>query len=251
MAAMEKFGAGQAEVLLRHNAREIANNSNPDIDPDRRELNREYITRDGGPIKYLHRRLKELHKMDRKDIITMVEWIVTLPQDVAAGMEQRFMDETYLFLRDRYGGMAGENIVSAQVHADEAGQPHMHFDFVPVAKRLTADGLERLCAKEVCTRADLRSFHSDLQRHLDAAGIHCTVVDRSVITTGKTLREQYRERGEERPRSWRPQEKKLERVRDRSRERQKERGRGMFDHSRPGAGADRRDSVIERGGYGR
>lgn len=55
-------------------------------------------------------------------------------------------------------------MVSAFVHRDET-TPHIHFAFLPI----TADkkhGGEKLSAKEVITRQDLKTFHRDLERHL-------------------------------------------------------------------------------------
>ncbi len=59
---------------------------------------------------------------------------------------KEFFRRAYDFLADRYGR---ENVISAVVHMDEKGAPHMHFNFVPV----TEDG--RLCAKEVFSRNKL------------------------------------------------------------------------------------------------
>lgn len=68
-----------------------------------------------------------------------------------------FFQQAYNFLADRYGH---DNVISATVHMDEMGAPHMHFNFVPV----TPDG--RLCAKEVLTRKSLTeqqtAFHEQV-----------------------------------------------------------------------------------------
>ena len=52
--------------------------------------------------------------------------------------------------------------------------PHMHITLVPVVydeKKQYA----KICVNEVLTRADLKTFHADWQRHLDERGIKCTV----------------------------------------------------------------------------
>lgn len=63
----------------------------------------------------------------------------------------------------RYGR---DNVISAYVHMDEpSAKPHMHFAFVPVLHDLEK-GIDRLCAKKVVSRQDLKSFHNDLEAYM-------------------------------------------------------------------------------------
>ncbi|OWW09712.1 mob protein, partial [Bacillus sp. MB353a] len=71
-------------------------------------------------------------------------------------------EKTYEFLANRYGGE--KNVLSANVHNDET-RPHMHFAFIPVVwdkKKLR----EKVSAKEVLTRKELKTFHQDLDKFL-------------------------------------------------------------------------------------
>ena len=45
--------------------------------------------------------------------------------------------------------------------------PHMHFAFVPVTEDKKRGG-EKVSAKEVITKNDLKTFHTDLERYLDS-----------------------------------------------------------------------------------
>ena len=53
--------------------------------------------------------------------------------------------------------------MSAWVHKDEAGQPHLHFCFIPVVFD-KKKGIEKVSAKEVLTRCELRSIHKDMSK---------------------------------------------------------------------------------------
>ena len=72
-------------------------------------------------------------------------------------VERLFFERTYRFLCDRYGE---QNVISAYVHKDEK-TPHMHFAFVPVTEDKKRGG-EKVSAKEVITKNDLKTFHTDL-----------------------------------------------------------------------------------------
>lgn len=48
-----------------------------------------------------------------------------------------------------------QNVLSAYIHKDET-TPHMHFSFIPVT--VDKDGKEKLCAKEVVDRKELKTI---------------------------------------------------------------------------------------------
>lgn len=175
MASMEKFTDSAVTNQFRHYGRLIEQNSNKDIDPSRTWMNycltpyvhvpqeryqesgvREHIRKKEQD--YYTKRKSELFCYNRKDINTMVGWVVTLPDDVKEKAEQdRFFMETAAFLCHRYGE---ENVVSIEVHYDEGkdiefkdasgnplrdengypvkkihiGHPHLHFAFIPVCR---------------------------------------------------------------------------------------------------------------------
>lgn len=134
MAAFTKFGGvKKSQGFLRHMLREVKNPRNIDIDPDRTCLNYSLTpNRDLDPAAYLEKRLKEVHCMDRKNVKVMCGWIITKPKDLPESDERRFFELSYKFLAERYGGE--QNVISADVHKDEGGEPHLHFCFVPIAR---------------------------------------------------------------------------------------------------------------------
>ena len=83
-----------------------------------------------------------------------------------------FFLAVYEFLSNRYGK---KNVVSAYVHMDEIGQtPHMHFCFVPV--QTLEDGSEKLNAKAIVDKNELRTFHPALQKAVDQSlGYHVSI----------------------------------------------------------------------------
>src|SRR5699024_1018286 len=62
---------------------------------------------------------------------------------------------------ERYGE---ENVLAGVVHNDET-TPHMHFAFMPVTYDEKRER-EKVSAKEVLNRNELKSFHQDLDNHL-------------------------------------------------------------------------------------
>lgn len=75
-------------------------------------------------------------------------------------------------MAERYGEA---NCIQSIVHQDESGQPHLHYCFIPVVPDLKHGG-EKICANDVLNREELRSFHPDLQKHLQKNGIDAKVL---------------------------------------------------------------------------
>lgn len=148
---------------------------NQDIDTSRTHLNYNLAPeREGGQIAYLKQRLSEVKVLNRADVNVMCSWVVTLPkfESMKDGIHvtpnkdkvsEIFFERTYQFMADRYGE---KNVISAYVHRDETND-HMHFAFVPVMADAKTGG-EKVCAKKVLSRTELRNFHADLERHLDS-----------------------------------------------------------------------------------
>ena len=132
MASVTKFTAGAVYNQLRHNLRQIAHSSNPDIDPVR--LRQDYVLspdRGMSDYDYFQERLSQLYVYGRNDVKVMAGWVVTAPQDLEQEQFDDFFLAVYDFLENRYGE---ENVIQAVVHDDEGGQPHLHFCFVPVVE---------------------------------------------------------------------------------------------------------------------
>ena len=147
-------------------------------------------------IDFIRQRTTEARTLKRDDVNVMCSWVVTLPEyrhhnqnlHVSPDKEQverLFFERTYRFLCDRYGE---QNVISAYVHKDEK-TPHMHFAFVPVTEDKKRGG-EKVSAKEVITKNDLKTFHTDLERHLDSfRDWHFEVVNEATKDGNKEIAE--------------------------------------------------------------
>lgn len=166
MAHVAKYTNIQSGHLLNHYNRaeeKDCNRSNEDIDKAKTKDNYNLMKREVTPQAYYKSRLDELYKLDRADVKTMCDWVITLPKDYN-GNEKEFFIHAVDFLNERYGA---NNCVGAFVHCDEK-QTHMHYSFIPVSpdKNLEHEQQEKVCAKEVLNRNDLKTFHDDLQKYL-------------------------------------------------------------------------------------
>lgn len=158
MASVQKFTEAAVCNELRHNSREIRNNSNKDIDPVLSAMNYSLLPPDGLTAYQRYKQRKSaLYCYKRSDVKVMAGWVVTCPKELKEEQQQRdFFQTVHNFLIDRYGM---ENVVQSVVHYDEGkrekeftrwgepiydaygkqrtkvvyGQPHLHFCFIPVA----------------------------------------------------------------------------------------------------------------------
>lgn len=200
MASIEKYTAGQVSYMLRHNSRENPKPpSNIDIDPERSYLNYTLSPERGSTARacktYYNNRLSEVYHMNRADIITTAQWVITAPKDLASDQEERFFYETFNFLNSLYGD---KNCIQCVVHYDEGvkgsdsqiieGRPHLHYVFLPVVANkkymkpnkkgnITKKNTfrEKMCADELINKKHLKEFHPAYQNWLNNAGIKATV----------------------------------------------------------------------------
>lgn len=101
----------------------------------------------------------------RKDANVLCDWVVTLPQDCPRERSRDFFESVAQFMEGRYGK---GNVLGCYVHMDET-TPHAHIPILPMR-----DG--KLVASKVVNRADLKSFHGDLGKAVDAAlGFHVSI----------------------------------------------------------------------------
>ena len=165
IAHVQKYTKANMQGLSNHLDRKTQNHSNEDIDIERTHLNYDLCEKEGDTLSRMNERLEEVYCMKRKDVKACCEWVVTLPgslKDAPDEHQRKFFEETYEFLADRYGGK--QNVISANVHNDET-TPHIHFDFIPVVWDEKKER-EKVSAKEVITRAELKYFHNDLDKYL-------------------------------------------------------------------------------------
>lgn len=162
---VEKFKKNAVGHMLRHYSRMSMNFGNKDIDHLRSDFNYNLApNRKMADITYYHNRLSQVKCQNRADVKTLCDWVITLPkEDFTEEQERKFFQSAYDFMAKRYGE---DNVISAWVHKDEAGQPHLHFCFIPVCidKR---KGIAKVSAKEVLNRNELRSIHKEMSEHME------------------------------------------------------------------------------------
>lgn len=209
MAEISKYQAHTVGRLFLHNNRQQddgVQHSNTEIDNDRTYLN--YNFKKGSP-EDVKRRTHELYHAKRKDLVVLIEAVVTLPQDVEPEDEKKFFKACYDFYANDFGE---ENIVNAVVHKDET-TPHIHIDFMPV-KALDLDMSETmkqnianyekdngvivdamLCAKDVITREYLQTMHPRLLDYVTKElGYECEILNGATANGNKTVLQMKMER---------------------------------------------------------
>ena len=161
MAHLAKYNKNAVGHMLQHYERSAdATKKRENIDSKKTHLNYNLVAGTIEGKTRLKNILDAVYCMKRKDVNIMCDWIVTAPKTLDNKHHKKFFEETYNFLKKRYGE---SNIIGAYVHMDEA-QPHLHFSFVP----LVYDEKKQRCkvsAKEVITRKDLKTFHIDFGLH--------------------------------------------------------------------------------------
>ncbi|HBA48497.1 MAG TPA: hypothetical protein DCZ91_12005 [Lachnospiraceae bacterium] len=159
---VEKYTKAQTGQLQKHYSRPLDRDySNEKIDLTRSHENYNLAPDRGDINKYMDDRIAEVRCLKRADIKVMADWVVTLPNGYK-GDERQFFQESYNILAERYGE---QNVLSAYVHKDET-TPHMHFSFMPIT--IDKDGRERMCAKEVIDRRELKTIHPFMEKELSA-----------------------------------------------------------------------------------
>lgn len=156
---------------LRHNARETANPSNKEIDPERSGENY-YLTpeshgRTAAECKeYYEKRLSEIYRVDSSRLVTACSWVVTAPKDLDPSQEREFFEASYRFITEICGGE--DACIQAVVHCDEKirgpdggfayGANHMHLVFIPEVankKFITKQDKFKAGIKEAVDKYDL------------------------------------------------------------------------------------------------
>lgn len=164
MAHVKKYTRGALHNMLAHYDR-TAKNSRENIDPSLTHLNYN-LAEKWQPLpqkEFIDKRLSQVRVQKRKDVNVMCSWVLTVPKSLKPKEYERFFKAGYRFMERRYGR---DNVISAYVHMDEPSvKPHMHFAFVPVLHDVEK-GIDRLCAKKVVSRQDLKSFHNELEAYI-------------------------------------------------------------------------------------
>ena len=187
MAHIAKYKATSVGHMLAHYRRDLSSLERDNIDPKRTKDNMvvaHYTNKDGqlvvgrvvpregepnwGTVERRIERVNEAQKAagkraTRKDAVVMADVVVTLPDNVRKGDEDRFFRLTYWYLSKKFGI---ENMMGGHVHKDEVlkdGTPardHMHVPFTPIL-----DG--RFNYKKMCPRSFYQSMHKELGDYLE------------------------------------------------------------------------------------
>lgn len=187
MAHIAKYKATSVGHMLAHYRRDASSMERDNIDPKRVENDMvvgHYTNKDGrlvvgrvvpregepnwGTVERRIERVNEAQKAagkraTRKDAVVMADVVVTLPDNVRKGDEDRFFRLTYLYLSNKFGI---DNMMGGFVHKDEVlkdGTPardHMHVPFTPIL-----DG--RFNYKKMCPRTFYQNMHRELGDYLE------------------------------------------------------------------------------------
>lgn len=187
MAHIAKYKAPSVGHMLAHYRRDRSSLERDNIDPERIKNDLvvgHYTNKDGklvvgrveprdgepnwGTVESRIERVNEAQKAagkraTRKDAVVMADVVVTLPDNVRKGDEDRFFRLTYWYLSKKFGI---DNMMGGYVHKDEVlkdGTPardHMHVPFTPIV-----DG--RFNYKKMCPRAFYQSLHKELGDYLE------------------------------------------------------------------------------------
>lgn len=187
MAHIAKYKAISVGHMLAHYRRDASSMERDNIDPKRVKNDMvvgHYTNKDGrlvvgrvvpregepnwGTVERRIERVNEAQKAagkraTRKDAVVMADVVVTLPDNVRKGDEDRFFRLTYWYLSNKFGI---DNMMGGFVHKDEVlkdGTPardHMHVPFTPIL-----DG--RFNYKKMCPRMFYQNMHRELGDYLE------------------------------------------------------------------------------------
>lgn len=187
MAHIAKYKAASCGHMLAHYRRDESSLGRENIDPTRVKNDLvvgHYTNKDGklvvgrvraregepnwGTVERRIERVNEAQKAagkraTRKDAVVMADVVVTLPDNVRRGDEDRFFRLTYWYLSKKFGI---DNMMGGFVHKDEVlkdGTPardHMHVPFTPIL-----DG--RFNYKKMCPRTFYQNMHRELGDYLE------------------------------------------------------------------------------------
>ena len=177
MHTMKLSKADSKKVTMHDKRDRDSRSSESKIDPTKTHLNYAIQQIDDN-------RMNEVFDMaKRKDAITMISTILTLPPELqyASRAEQiRFFIDADKAMNEAIGGEPA----GSYIHFDET-TPHLHKLTYPITK----DG--RLCAKEVCNRNMLRNLHPSVTKAVQGKGWNVTLYEENDIE-----REAKHERGD-------------------------------------------------------
>lgn len=185
MAHIDKATRLQANGLFRHDMRLAKEHSNINIDPSKTKNNYNLI--DDNPLERYQKRLNEVYVLNRKDVNTLCEIVVTAPEEIKYKAQTRelfFKTCTQNFI-DYFGK---ENVVSAAVHLDETS-PHIHLKAIPVYYNEKKQR-EQVSFDKVCPRDFYKNYHNQLSKDIEKAlGYKVSILKDDTIKRNQTMQE--------------------------------------------------------------
>lgn len=180
-----KFNKISCGHMTSHFDRSAKNISNENINESKTNLNYNLADQSMQQIDFINKRCSEVKCQNRKDVNVMCSWVVTAPKDLSENELEPFFKATYEFLEKKY---KKENVISAYVHMDEV-TPHLHFAFVPVVKSLKkGKEIEKVSAKELINRQELKLFHGALEKHIELSlGHEVNLLNRATKEGNKSI----------------------------------------------------------------
>ena len=186
---VEKYTKSALGNMLKHYSREQKNpNCRDNINPDLTKYNYNLAPkREITDYQFIQQRLSEVKHLNRADINIIADWIITLPKDFN-GDEEKFFQIAYEGMCSRYGE---ENVVSAWIHKDEQAQPHLHYCFIPVQRTVDKNNheIEKLNAKAVLNRQELKEIHPYMEQYLERNHVHAHLLNGKTRDGNKSVKE--------------------------------------------------------------
>lgn len=144
--------------------------------------------REVSDLQFIQQRLEEVKHLNRDDVNIIADWIITLPKDFK-GDEEKFFQTAYKGFCSRY---EEQNVVSAWVHKDEPqAMPHMHFCFMPIQRTVDKNNhdIEKLNAKAILNRQELKEIHPFMERYLERNHVHAHLLNEKTRDGNKSVKE--------------------------------------------------------------
>lgn len=181
MAHITKATRLQVQGLLRHDTRTNENYSNDSIDSTRTSSNYNLL---GNPFENYDNRMSELYVLNRKDVNTLVEIVITKPKDVSEEEQKAFFEGC---LENVKGYFGDKNVISAAVHLDET-TPHIHLKAIPVYFNEKKQR-EQVSFDKVVKRDFYQHFHEKLDKDLEKKLGHKVSVITNETLDNKTTKQ--------------------------------------------------------------
>lgn len=169
MAHAEKFKACDVRRVMKEYYRELEHYKN-NVDVSKIGLNyciecnadnelHHYYNRRSGPAAHsFEYRYSKIEHSNRKDAVGMVDWVVTLPEELKNASEEKQKEFFYYVYGNTVLRYGMNNVLPGIVHNDET-TPHIHIPVIPVVKEKDS---QRVCAKKFLNRNELRDYQVNL-----------------------------------------------------------------------------------------